>query len=113
MRALARWCMAHRRCVVVTWVAVAIVATVVARVVGPNYVTVYSLPGTDTQRAHDLLAHEFTAQSGDADAIVFHVSKGTVGSPAVRAAIAPLLARVSTLPHVTGVVSPYSTRGAV
>ena len=113
MRGLARWCMAHRRRVVVTWVVVAIGATVVAHVIGPNYVTVYSLPGTDTQRAHDLLAQEFATQSGDADAIVFHVSRGTIDSPAVRSAITPLLARVSTLPHVTGVVSPYSTRGTV
>ncbi len=113
MRGLARWCMAHRRRVVVAWVVVAIGATVLAHVVGPNYVTVYSLPGTDTQRAHDLLAQEFPTQSGDADAIVFHVSRGTIDSPAVRSAIAPLLAHVSTLPHVTGVVSPYGTRGAV
>ena len=113
MLRLARWCMAHRRRVVVVWVAVAILATVVAHAVGPNYVTVYSLPGTDSQRAHDLLAKEFTTQSGDADAIVFHVSRGTIDAPAVRAAITPLLARVSALAHVTGVVSPYGPRGAV
>jgi putative drug exporter of the RND superfamily len=113
MRGLARWCMAHRRRVVVAWVVVAVGLTVVAHVIGPNYVTVYSLPGTDTQRAHDLLAQEFATQSGDADAIVVHVSRGTIDSPAVRSAIVPLLARVSTLPHVTGVVSPYSARGTV
>jgi putative drug exporter of the RND superfamily len=107
MRRLAGWCMAHRRPVVVAWVSVAVVATVVARVVGPNYASVFSLPGTESQRAHDLLAKEFPAQSGDADAIVFHVSHGTIDSPAVRAAIGPLLVRVAALPHVTGVVSPY------
>ncbi|MGA2928607.1 MAG: MMPL family transporter, partial [Solirubrobacteraceae bacterium] len=79
----------------------------------PNYVTVYSLPGTQSQRAVDLLKQEFKTQSGDVDAIVLHVSHGTVDSPAVRAAITPLLARVGGLPHVTGVISPYSPRGAV
>jgi RND superfamily putative drug exporter len=113
MLRLARWCMAHRRRVVLAWVAVAILATVASRVVGSNYVTDYGLPGTQTQRAHDLLAQEFTTQSGDADQIVFHVSRGTIDSPALRAAIAPLLTDVSALPHVTGVVSPYSARGAV
>ena len=113
MLGLARWCMAHRRRVVVAWVAVAIVTTVVAHAVGPNYVSVFSLPGTDSQRAHDLLTKDFPVQSGDADAIVFHVSSGTIDSPAVRSAITPLLARVSTLPHVAGVVSPYSALGAV
>ena len=112
MLGLARWCVAHRRRVVLAWIAVAIVVTVVSHAVGPNYVTVYSLPGTQSQLAHDLLTKDFRAQSGDADAIVFHVSRGTIDSPAVRAAITPLLARVDLLPHVSGVVSPYSARGA-
>jgi RND superfamily putative drug exporter len=110
---LARWCVAHRRRVVVAWVAVAVLATVVAHAVGPSYVTVFSLPGTESQRAVDLLKHEFKAQSGDADTIVFHVANGTIDSPAVRAAMTPLLARVRALSDVAGVVSPYSSRGAV
>ncbi|HEX2702691.1 MAG TPA: MMPL family transporter, partial [Solirubrobacteraceae bacterium] len=94
------------------WIAVAVLATVAAHAIGPNYVTVYSLPGTQSQLAHDLLTKDFTAQSGDADSIVVHVSHGTIDSPAVRAAITPLLARVKSLPHVAAVVSPYSTAGA-
>jgi len=109
---LARWCIAHRRRVVVTWVAVAVVITVVAQAVGRNYASVFSLPGTQSQRALDLLKREFKAQSGDADTVVWHVSRGTIDSPAVRAAMTPLLARVSTMPHVAGVVSPYGPAGA-
>ncbi len=113
MLSLARWCIAHRRRVVVAWVAVAVLASVVAHAVGPSYVTVFSLPGTESQRAVDLLKHEFKAQSGDADTVVFHVANGTIDSPAVRAAMTPLLARVRALSDVAGVVSPYSPRGAV
>ena len=113
MLSLARWCIAHRRRVVVAWVAVAVLASVVAHAVGPSYVTVFSLPGTESQRAVDLLKHEFKAQSGDADTVVFHVANGTIDSPAVRAAMTPLLARVRALSDVAGVVSPYSSRGAV
>jgi putative drug exporter of the RND superfamily len=113
MRGLARWCVAHRRLVVVAWVAVAILTTAVAHVVGPSYVTSFGLPGTESQRALDLLKRDFKTQSGDTDAVVIHVSRGTVDSPAVRAAITPLLARVGALPHVAGVISPYSSRGAV
>jgi putative drug exporter of the RND superfamily len=113
MLRLARWCAAHRGRVVLAWVAVAILVTAVAQSIGPNYVTVYSLPGTQTQQAHDLLAKQFTTQSGDVDAIVIHVTKGTIDSPAVRTAIAPLLTRVSALPDVTGVISPYGALGAV
>jgi putative drug exporter of the RND superfamily len=110
---LARWCIAHRRRVVLAWVAVAVLTTVVAHAVGPNYVTVFSLPGTESQKAVDLLKQEFPAQSGDADTLVFDTSQGTFDSPAVRAAITPLLAHVSTSPHVAGVVSPYSPSGAL
>src|SRR5271155_5760911 len=113
MRGLARWCIAHRRRVVVACLAVAILATVLAQSVGPNYVSVFSLPGTDSQRASDLLKQEFKAQSGDVDTVVFHVSQGTVDSPAVRAAIVPLLSHLSTLPHVAAIVSPYTLAGAV
>jgi RND superfamily putative drug exporter len=99
--------------VVVAWVVVAVLTTVVAHAVGPSYVTSFGLPGTQSQRALDLLKRDFKAQSGDVDAVVFHVSRGTVDSPAVRAAITPLLTRVGALPHVTGVISPYSSPGAV
>jgi putative drug exporter of the RND superfamily len=113
MRGLARWCMAHRRRVVVAWVAVAITTTVLAQVVGPNYVSVFSLPGTQSQRASDLLKREFKAQSGDVDTIVFHVPSGTVDSPKVQSAMTPLFNSVSKLPHVAAVISPYSANGAV
>jgi RND superfamily putative drug exporter len=113
MRPLARWCITHRRTVVLAWVAAAILTTVLAKAIGPNYVTVFGLPGTQSQRASDLLMHEFKAQSGDADTIVFHVSEGTIDTPAVRGAVEPLLARVSKLPHVAEVVSPYGPAGAV
>jgi len=113
LRGLARWCVAHRRVVVAVWVAVAVLATVLAQSVGSNYVTVFSLPGTQSQRASDLLKREFRAQSGDVDTIVFHVSQGTIDSPAVRAEIEPLLSRVGKLADVAGVVSPYASTGAV
>jgi putative drug exporter of the RND superfamily len=113
MRGLTRWCIVHRRRVIVGWVVVAVLATALAQSVGAKYVVAFSLPGTGFQRASDLLTREFKTQSGDVDAVVFHVLTGTIDSPAVRAGIAPMLTRVAALPHVTGVISPYSSRGAV
>jgi putative drug exporter of the RND superfamily len=112
MHGLARWCMAHRRRVIVGWLAVAVLATVISHAIGPSYSTVFGIPGTESQRARELLKREFPAQSGDVDTIVFHVAHGTVDSPEVRAATLPLLARVQKLPHVAGIVSPYSAAGA-
>ena len=113
MLGLARWCIAHRRRVVIAWVAIAIIASVLAQAAGRNYSTNFSLPGTEAQRALDLLTHEFKTQSGDADTVVFHTSQGTVDSPSVRNKMVPLLARVSKMPHVVAVISPYSARGAL
>jgi RND superfamily putative drug exporter len=108
-----RWCIAHRRRVFVAWVAVAILTTLVASAAGRNYATNFSLPGTESQRALDLLKKEFPAQSGDVDTIVFHTANGTIEDPAVRAAITKLLAQVQHDPHVISVFSPYGPRGAV
>jgi putative drug exporter of the RND superfamily len=109
---LVRWCISHRRRVIVAWVAVAILATVIASAVGRQYATNFTLPGTEAQRALDLLKAEFPAQSGDSDTIVFQTSNGTVESPEVRAAVTKLLAEVSQDPHVVSVISPYGLRGA-
>ncbi len=113
MLGLGRWCVSHRRRVVLAWVAVAVLTTALAGSVGNHYATNFTLPGTQSQHASDLLKREFRAQSGDVDTIVFRVSHGTIDSPAVRAAIAPMLARVSRFPHIAEVISPYGPRGEV
>jgi RND superfamily putative drug exporter len=110
---LSRWCIAHRRWVIIGWILIAVATTAIATGVGRNYATNFTLPGTESQRVSDLLKSEFTAQSGDVDTIVWHNTKGTVDDPAVKAAITPLLARVSQMPHVVSVVSPYTRAGAV
>lgn len=112
MLALARWCIAHRRRVVAIWIVLAIAVSVIAQAAGRDYANNFSLPGTQAQRAIDLLEQKFPSQSGDLDQIVWHTSSGTVDAQAVKAAIEPLLAEVRHMPHVVGVVSPYSTAGA-
>jgi RND superfamily putative drug exporter len=99
--------------VVIGWVAIAAITTALAQGAGRQYATNFTLPGTEAQRALDLLQHKFPTQSGDLDTIVFHSSAGPIDTPAVRQTIEPLLARVSTMPHVVAVVSPYSGRGAL
>jgi RND superfamily putative drug exporter len=108
MLILTRWTMAHRRLVAIGWVAVAIGVLAISSSVGTRKANNFSLPNTGSQRATDLLTSRFPAQAGDADQIVFHARAGTLGEPAIRRAVAAAIGRVSTLPHVTGVVSPYS-----
>ena len=99
MLRLTRWCIAHRRVVLIGWVAIAILVSVAAQAVGRAATRATSrLPGTESQRALDLLAREFPPQSGDVDTFVFHVAHGTIDSPAVRAAMLPALAKLEHLP---------------
>ena len=106
------WAAGHRRLVALGWIVALVGAVGASSAIGTNYGNSFSLNGTDSQRAVDLLKRSFPAQSGDSDQIVFAVRSGSVTSPAVRARIAPMLERVAQLPHVSGVVSPYSPAGA-
>jgi RND superfamily putative drug exporter len=112
MRRTVGWCIAHRRRVFVAWVAVAVLTTVLATVVGRHYSTNFTLRGTESQQARDLLTRQFPSESGDIDTIVYRVSTGSVDDSRVRAAITRLLSEVRADSHVNGIVSPYSPRGA-
>jgi RND superfamily putative drug exporter len=108
MLRLTRWTMAHRRFVAVAWVVAAVAVLAVSSSVGTRKANNFSLPNTGSQRATDLLTSRFPAQAGDADQIVFRARTGKLADPATRRAVTTVIARVSKLPHVTGVVSPYA-----
>jgi RND superfamily putative drug exporter len=109
---LASWSTHHRRTVVLGWVAVLVVTLGISNAVGTGFTTNFSLGGTESQRATDLLQRDFPAQAGDEDAIVLHARQGKVTDPAIRDRVAPVLAKVAKLPHVTGVRSPYDRAAA-
>jgi putative drug exporter of the RND superfamily len=106
------WAAGHRRLVLLGWIVALVGAFGASSAVGTNYSNSFSLKGTDSQRAVDLLKRDFPAQSGDSDQIVFHTRSGSVTEAAVKARVAPVLGQIARLPHVSGVVSPYSTAGA-
>jgi RND superfamily putative drug exporter len=108
MLRLTRWTIAHRRLVVIAWIVVAVGVFAISTSVGTRTANNFSLPNTGSQHATDLLKTRFPAQAGDSDQIVFHARAGTLRDPAVRGAVVAAIGRVSKLPHVTGVVSPYS-----
>jgi RND superfamily putative drug exporter len=109
---VAQWVLTRRRTVAIGWLVLLLGALGVSGAVGTRYANDFSLPGTESQRAADLLARDFPAQAGDSDQIVLAARQGTVTDAAVRARVEPVLAAVARLPHVTGVVSPYTAKGA-
>jgi RND superfamily putative drug exporter len=109
---MARWSAGHRKTVLVAWVVGLVAVMGISNAVGTDYANSSSSGNTESQRATDLLKRDFPAQAGDTDQIVLHATDGKVTDPAVRSRVAPMLAKVATLPHVTGVVSPYSKAGS-
>jgi RND superfamily putative drug exporter len=109
---VARWSFNHRRIVLLSWLVLAVGALAASGAVGAHWSNNSSMNGTDSQRATDLLKRDFATQAGDIDQIVIHTRTGRVTDPAVKAAVAPMLARVAHVSHVTGVASPYAAGGA-
>jgi RND superfamily putative drug exporter len=112
MSAIARWCFRHRLAVIAAWVLVLVGLGTLSQAVKSDYNNSFSLPGTGSTTAQQLLARAIPAQAGDSDTIVWQVSRGTVRDATVAARISGVLARIATMPEVTAVASPYGPRGA-
>jgi RND superfamily putative drug exporter len=113
MRRLTAFAHDRRRLVAAAWVAAIVAAGALAGAVGSGYINNFTLPGTESQRALDLLKHRFPQQSGDASRIVFHVSSGTLRDGERRAQVQHVLSSVRGLPSVADTVSPYKEKGAI
>ncbi len=112
MSAIARWCYRHRFVVITAWVVALIGLGALSQAVKSDYNNSFSLPGTGSTTAQQLLARAVPAQAGDSDTIVWQVSHGTVRDPAVAARMSAMLRQVATMPEVAAVASPYGPRGA-
>ena len=107
MSFIARWCFRHRFAVIAAWVLALIALTALAQAVKTEYNNSFSLPGTGSTTAQQLLASTVPARSGDSDTIVWHVGNGTVRDPAVMTRMSAALTRIATFPEVASVISPY------
>jgi RND superfamily putative drug exporter len=111
MSTLARWCYAHRLVVLTAWISLLIGLTVLSQTVKPSYDNSFTLTGSGSGAAQELLRRAAPAQAGDTDQVVWRVSRGNVTDPAVEQRMSAMLARVSHLPEVGSVVSPYQPGG--
>src|SRR5580658_5931566 len=103
MSALARWCFRHRFAVIAAWVLVLVGLGALAQAVKSDYNNSFSLPGTDSTTAQQLLAKAVPAQAGDSDTIVWQVSHGTVRAPAIADRMSAMLRDVAGMPEVAAV----------
>jgi RND superfamily putative drug exporter len=87
------------------------VVQIAAASVGVKQISSFRLPGTESQRAYDLLAGHFPAAKGDTDQLVFKARTGTLKDPANKARIDAALKKVAAQSSVAGVQSPFSSGG--
>src|SRR5262250_1496448 len=113
MSVLARWCYQHRYVVITAWIGLLIGLAVMSQAVKTSYDNSLTLPGTGSGNAQALLLGSVPAQAGDSDEIVWQVSHGSVKDPAIEQRMSAMLARVSHLPEVASVASPYLPGGKI
>jgi RND superfamily putative drug exporter len=108
---LARLCNRHRWRTFLIWLLALVVVQVIASSVGVKQISSFRLPGTESQRAYDLLAQHFPAAKGDTDQLVFKARTGTLKDAAIKARIDAALKKVAAQSSVAAVQSPFSSGG--
>src|SRR4051795_3334008 len=109
MRSLAAWCHDRRRTVIGLWVGAFILMAGLWATAAGDYVNNFRLPGTESQRAYDLLKDKFPQQAGDTASVVFAVKDGAVLDH--KPQIDKTIATIKKSPEVLAVSDP-SAQGA-
>ncbi|KAB1926014.1 MMPL family transporter [Micromonospora noduli] len=110
---LGRGALRRRRLVVALWLVVLVVAGLAAATLRGPTASNFTMPGTESQRALDLLADQFPQASGATGTIAVKApADGQLATPQGQAVVQELVQEASTLPGVVGAVNPLQV-GAV
>ncbi|MFG3699962.1 MMPL family transporter [Micromonospora sp. NPDC047620] len=110
---LGRGSMRRRRLVAAIWLVVLVGLGLAAATLRGPMADNFTMPGTESQRALDLLAEQFPAASGATGTIAVKApAEGALGSPQGQAVVRELAQEAATLPGVVGAVDPFQV-GAV
>src|SRR3954463_16256992 len=106
----ARWCFTHKFRVLAAWVLALLVLGGLSAKAGSGYTDSFSLPGTESTTALNLLTDNFNTESTDTNQVVF--AADDVTDPATRARIEKTLDAIAKGPHVERVDSPFAQGAA-
>ncbi|MEV0352623.1 MMPL family transporter [Nonomuraea sp. NPDC050680] len=111
---LGGWCARHGRIVLALWVIAAAGLMGGSLALGRPVSSDVTIPGTDAQRAHDLMLTGFGPgfAPGGTVQLVLYSDKGTLIDPASKRAVEQAADRIRTVPHVVAVDTP-SFRGGL
>jgi RND superfamily putative drug exporter len=102
----------HRRWLMVgVWIVILGSATVGAQQLSGHTTEAFSIPGTESQRAIDLLEKRTgsSADAGTARVVFRSAADTTVDTPNAKQAIESAVADLAALPHVTSASDPFTT----
>ena len=108
---LERWArFSHRRRgrVIGAWGLILVAMIVGQSMFGGEFISEFKNPGSESQRAQDLLKDRFPGRSGQDADLVFEAASG-IANPATKATIEGLLSEVAAIPGVVEVESPYDS----
>ncbi len=107
---LAGWCFDHRRRVLLIWIVAIIMITVVAQSMGSRFQDSFGSGNSASQQVQNLLAARFPQAAGTSADVVI-ATGDSIRSPDNHTTTDALVAKLSTLPHVSGVQSPFDPSG--
>ena len=108
---LGGWAHSRRRLVLALWLVLLTGIAVSATAFKGQTTNKFSVPGTESQQAQDLLEERFPGAGGAAARVVFAAPEGeSLADPEHRAAVTATLERAQGAPEVTAVSDPYETK---
>jgi putative drug exporter of the RND superfamily len=108
---LGGWAFRRRKTVLALWAAVLAAVIAAALAFGGSTNDKFSVPGTESQQAQDLLEAKFPAASGTYARIVFAAPEGEkLTDPANKAAVEASLEKAQHAADVSTVTSPFETK---
>ncbi len=111
LRRLASLSYRRRWWMLAAWLVGVIGLTFVAGSVGDDFAESFTVKGTESSEAQDLLQANFPERAGDSGQLVITAPDG-VTQPDVQARVEETIAQLAEVDDVSGIVSPYSPEGA-
>jgi putative drug exporter of the RND superfamily len=108
---LARWCMTHRWQTLLLWIVAVVASFSIGGAVGTRDTSNFRLPGTESQRAYDLLAAHAPKANGGTDQLVYVAHSGTLRDGTAAVQMRKSLAQVRRDPIVADASDPAAKGG--
>jgi uncharacterized membrane protein YdfJ with MMPL/SSD domain len=108
---LGGWAYRRRRRVLAAWILVVALVGAAAASFGGQTDNSFTVPGTESQRAQDLLEKKFPGAGGASARVVYKAPEGeSLNDPRHRAAVMESVERARHADEVTAVVDPYEAK---